>query len=218
MSSLNFGYWQDGAACVRGAKRIPDLDAGVHSRSVIKLPGSYRGAAMPAKTYIADAGFGFDDFARSALEANRNSYHPMPTADSREFGAFFSARNYAWLREQIKARSGYYADDGDLFDCMQRAYSMVLPRSDIMDLSRRTVFSDRSVIQSYVDELNCYVLENLGEEVRQANKLWDYYAANRHGPCSDEMPDGPGLDTRTRNVAEFFRGDLHLYPDGNESD
>ena len=204
--SLNFGYWPAGYKPSIGT--IPNP---LFKNPNVDLPKRFQGYA--AKTYNSDAELGYDEFARTALETYRDSYNPMPTSDVKEFGAFFSAGNYQFLKEKVKHMAGFYADDGDLFDNMVKAYSMIRPRSDEMDFERRTVFT-KSVTDSYVNEMNRYVLDNLPEEVKQANRLWDFYAKNRNGPS--EMPDHPGIDTRSRNVGDLYPADYWMPDDDDE--
>jgi hypothetical protein len=201
--SLNFGYWPNGYR--------PSIGPIYNSKfrdGVVKLPKRYEGYAKTG--YYSDAELGYDEFARAALETYRDSYNPMPTGTVKEFGRFFSAQNFQYLKEAVKKLAGYYADDGELFDMMVRSFSMIKPRSDEMDMERRTNFSDE-VTQSYVDEMNKYVLDNLPEEVKQANRLWDFYAKNRNGPS--EMPDHPGIDTRSRNVGSLYPFDYWMPDD-----
>ena len=201
--SINFGYWPAGYKPSIGPLLNPHF-----KDDAIRLPKRFEGYANTS--YNSDVELGFDEFARTALESYRDSYNPMPTGAVKEFGRFFSAKNFKFLKEKVKELSGYYADDGDLFDTMVRSFSMIKPRSDEMDLERRTVFTEE-VTDSYVRELNGYVLDNLPEEVKQANRLWDFYAKNRNGPS--EMPDHPGIDTRSRNVGSLYPFDYWMPDD-----
>ena len=65
--------------------------------------------------------------------------------------------------------------------------------------------------KSYVDEINALVLDRTVEEVRQANRLWDYFAKNRNGPS--ELVEHFDTDTRSRWTASFFPGDWYLPDD-----
>lgn len=171
----------------------------------VKVPGVYDGYAN-RDINISDIELGFDEFARTALHAySKDSYNPLPTANYKEFGRFFSAKNYQALKEQIKRRTSQNVDETDLLDHMFRSFAMLQPRTDPVD-ARRDKY-DSTVIDSYVAELNAYVLENLVPEVIEGNKLWDFYAANRNGPS--DLPDTP-LDTRTRYVASVYAGDYYL--------
>ena len=172
------------------------------------VPERFRGVA--SDRYMSDRELGYDSFARAALETMRESYNPMPTSEYREFGRFFSGPNYRHLREEVKRMSGDYADDGDLMDMMIRAFTMIRPRSDIMDLERRQNFSDETT-DSYVKEMNGYVLDNLPYEVYQANKQWEFMAKNRNGPS--ELADHPGIDTRSRNVGSLYPFDYWMPDD-----
>jgi hypothetical protein len=166
--------------------------------SGIVLPGRFSGQG--SVQYCADAAFEYDPFARAALESMRSSYHAMPTADVREFGMFFSQGNFTWLKEQVKQRSGYYMDDAELMDNMMAAYTMMPPRSDPVDLQRRTDFSVETS-RSYVRDINKLVLERTVELTKQANKQWDWYAKNLNGPS--ELPEQE-IDTRTRLNASMY--------------
>lgn len=168
----------------------------------IVLPKFHLTAAVPRPE---DQKFGFDEFARSAMETYRNGYLPLPTASAREFGTFFSKENYAKLYKEVTRRAGYAPAEGDLFEVMQWAYSSVQPRSDEMD-ERRTHF-DPNVTASYVAEMNSHVLDRIVEEVKQTNKLWDHYARYRNGPGQDFADDEDmhfGVDTRTRYHASRY--------------
>jgi hypothetical protein len=135
----------------------------------------------------------------------------MPTAGAKEFGAFFSESNYNWLFSEIKKRSGFPIEKGQLMDVMMTAYTMIHPRSDITDVERRLDFSEVATT-SYVKEMNRYVLDNTVEELKQANKLWDFYAKNRQGPS--ELPEHFEYDTRSRLNGSLYSMDWWM-PDGD---
>lgn len=175
------------------------------SGNLIRLPEQYRGAGCV--DYHDGQIEGMDSFARAALETLRDSYHCMPTGSVKEFARVFSKKNYDWLSAEVQRQSGYPADEGELFDAMISAFTMVGPRTDVMDVCRRLNFSDE-VTASYVDEINRLVLERLVEETRQAHKLWDFYAKNRNGPS--ELPDSCDIDTRTRLVGSFYAFDYWM--------
>lgn len=171
----------------------------------IRLP--HLQAAAGRVKYSGDAGAAIDDIGRAALETMRDSYHHMPTGSVREFAAVFSRCNYDFLAAEVKRRSGYDIDMGDLFDAMIYAFTMVAPRTDKMDVERRLDFSPAAT-RSYVAEINRLVLERTVEEVKQANKLWDFYATNRNGPS--EVIESAGVDTRTRLVSSFYAADYWM--------
>jgi hypothetical protein len=173
----------------------------------IQLPDRYD--AIGKQTYCSDKALHMDPFARAALETYRDSYQSLPTGGVHEFAAFFSKGNYDYLYGEIQRRAGNPIDKNDLFDVMMRAYSMILPRSDPMDLERRLRF-DKACTDSYLAELNAYVFEQTVEEVVQANRQWDFYAQNRNGPS--ELPPRSDEDTRSRFVASYYPFDW-LLPD-----
>lgn len=171
------------------------------SVSPIKLPERYQGVG--GVNYCDAKVINCDEFGRAALETLRESYHTMPTGNVREFSKMFSAKNFNFLASEVKRLSGFEIDKSELFESMIQAFTMVAPRTDIMDVDRRLNFSE-GVSQSYVDEVNKLVLERAVEETKQANKLWDFYAKNRNGPS--EMPDSCDIDTRTRLTGSFYDG------------
>jgi hypothetical protein len=161
-----------------------------------------------ATQYQLDRELGYDSIARMALETLRDSYNPQPTSNHREFARFFSQRNYNHLKEQIERKAGgNKVDENDLFDYMIRAFTMIRPRSDNMDIERRNNFDD-STVNSYVSEMNSYIMSNLPFEIIQANKLWDAYAENMNGP--PELIDHPGIDTRSRNRVSYYPFDYWM--------
>jgi len=175
---------------------------------VIVLPDRYQ--AQGSVMYCADAALGYDEFARAALETMRESYQPMPTGGVREFGAFFSAKNFGYLDAEIKRRSGFPMEKSQIMDVMITAYGMIHPRSDITDVGRRLDFS-AAATQSYVEEMNKYVLDNTVEENIQANKQWEFYAKNRQGPF--EFPEHLDTDTRTRLNGSLYAFDYWMPDD-----
>jgi hypothetical protein len=175
---------------------------------MITLPSRYD--AWGATTYCADRALGYDWVARAALESRKNSYQPMPTGSSREFGQFFSEANLKMLEREIQRRSGFPMERGAVIDAMMNAFSMIQPRSDQMDTERRLDFS-QAAIDSYVTEMNRYVLENTVEENKQANKLWDWYSKYRNVPC--ELPDDCDVDTRSRFTASLYPFDWTIPDD-----
>ena len=222
--SLNLGYYPIGSLPSRGyhegcdGSERPEFVAGpmwrpkyLQAQYGIKLPGSVghteeaqlptRFAGVGAATYNSDRELGYDEFARAALETYRDAYNPMPTADVHEFGAFFSAKNFDWLEGQIKKQSGFPMERSGIMDAMFAAYGTIQPRSDMMDLDRRTVFN-QSTTNSYVREMNAFVLEHTIEENKQANRQWDFYAAHRNGNL--EFPDDLDQDTRSRFTGSFY--------------
>lgn len=219
--SLNYGYWPQGSVpasgtCVQpfGSAQVGHMllphrsaeDGG--DAGVIVLPDRFQ--ANGSVKYCADVALGYDEFARAALETMRESYQPMPTGGVREFGAFFSARNYSYLEQEITRRSGYPMEKSQIMDVMITAYSMIHPRSDITDVERRTDFRPE-VTKSYVDEMNAYVLDHTIEENIQANKQWDFYAKNRQGPS--EFPEHLDTDTRTRLNGSMYAFDYWMPDD-----
>ena len=217
--SLMFGYWPggnlpDGGGDSRGRgprrtscgpkMRRPTAVVGGDAPKIV-LPTRYEGAG--SVNYCDQNVIGCDEFGRAALETFRESYHTMPTGNVREFVAVFSAANYAYLAGEVKRRSGHEIDGSELFDAMMQAFTMVAPRTDVMDVHRRLDFSTE-VTASYVRDVNRQVLDRVVEETIQANRLWDFYAKNRNGPS--EMPDGCDVDTRTRMVASFYAADYWM--------
>lgn len=172
------------------------------------LPERYSGAG--AVNYCDSKVIHCDEFGRAALETLRESYHTMPTGNVFEFSKVFSAKNFNYLASEVKRRSGFEMDKNELFDAMIQAFTMVAPRTDIMDVHRRLDFSEKTT-QSYVEEVNKQVLDRVVEETKQANKLWAFYAKNRNGPS--EIPDDCDVDTRSRLVSSFYAADYWM-PDG----
>jgi len=167
--------------------------------SVINIP--------PPKLYLTaatarpsvDAAFGYDDFARAAQETFRQSYDTMPTCNVREFATFFSRKNYESLYRSIVDRAGDNPDPSELMEAMFRAFSMVAPRSDEMDM-RRTRFDDATII-SYVKECNNKVLLDMVSDVIAGNQLEQHFRNHRWGPGAGFAEDEDmhfGKDTRTR--------------------
>jgi len=172
-----------------------------------RAPGRF--SNIGKKLYCADAAFGYDQFARAALESYRESYQPIPTASVNEFGAFFSKKNYDKLLKLVtEASGGFSPGQEELFEAMMTAYNLRPPRSDPTD-ERRSEFTPE-VTTSYVDEVNSIVLDRLPEEVKQANKLWDFYAKNRNGPS--ELEDHWSVDTRSRLTSDL-QSPLVFMPD-----
>jgi hypothetical protein len=206
--SLNLGYWPEGKMPVRG----PCAGDRFHVQNregPIRLPGRFETSGDVK--YCADTSLELDHFARAALETMRDSYNPLPTASVGEFRSFFSAANFQHLFDQIKLRSGGSdIDRSDLFEAMMACWAMVAPRTELMDVDRRLNFSPQTT-KSYVDEINALVLDRTVEEVRQANRLWDYFAKNRNGPS--ELVEHFDTDTRSRWTASFFPGDWYLPDD-----
>lgn len=197
--SLAYGYWPRGY--------LPSIKScgSLIEESAIRLPKRFQGVG--SVNYCDEKVIGCDKFARAALETYRDSYHTMPTANVKEFAKVFSESNYKFLASEIKRRSGYEIDGGELFDLMMQAFTMIAPRTDIMDVDRRMNFSDQTV-QSYVSEINAHVLDRGIEETIQANRQWEFLAKNRNGPS--ELPDSCGVDTRTRLVSSFYAGDYWM--------
>ena len=163
----------------------------------IPAPNLYLTGAAPRPSL--DVAFGYDEFARAAEETFRQSYDTMPTCNVREFATFFSRKNYENLYAIIKKRAGNNPDPSDLMEAMYRAFSMVAPRSEEMDL-RRTKFDDATVI-SYVRECNNKVLLDMIADVIAGNELEEHFRNHRWGPGKEfaEDPDMHfGIDTRTR--------------------
>lgn len=209
--SLNYGYWPEGFIPARGtcgAMLRPHNRAACGDANVITLPDRYVGGG--SQSYCADKAFGYDEFARAAAETMRDSYQPMPTAGVKEFAAFFSRPNYEQLLQEVQRRSGYPMEREQLMNVMIEAYSMIRPRSDGMDVERRLVFTPE-VTQSYVDEMNRYVLDNTVEENKQANRQWEFLAKNRNGPS--EFPDHLEVDTRTRFNGSLYAADYWIPDD-----
>ena len=215
--SLNLGYWPQGAIPSAGyctgyrhgvsASGKIDLSA-LETASQSRAPGRF--SAIGEKLYCADVAFGYDQYARAALEAIRASYHPLPTASTREFAKFFCKENHALLKEQVTQISGGYApSDEELFEAMMTAFTLDPPRADPTD-ERRAKFTPE-VTQSYVEEINALVLDRLPEEVKQANKLWDWYALNRNGPS--ELEDHWSVDTRSRLTSDLQSPSFYLPDD-----
>jgi hypothetical protein len=198
--SLMLGYWPTGYV-----PRIPSCGPMMVENGPITLPRRYAGAG--AVNYCDASVMQCDEFGRAALETLRDSYHTMPTGNVREFVKVFSAANFAHLAAEVKRRSGHEIDGAELFDAMIQAFTMIAPRTDVMDVHRRLNFSD-DVTASYVDEVNVQVLDRAVEETIQANRLWDFYAKNRNGPS--ELPDNCDVDTRTRLVGSFYAADYWM--------
>jgi hypothetical protein len=137
----------------------------------------------------------FDQFARAAIEVGRSSYNPLPTASSQEYAWFFSRRNYDYLYRKARELARNEPDSGELFEAMLKAYSMIQPRGDEMDERRELEGPD--ITQSYVDELNKYVLEQVVPDIKAANQLWSFWAKYRNGPV-DMQDDEYYIDTRSR--------------------
>jgi hypothetical protein len=170
----------------------------------LKLP-TRRFAATTTAYKQTDAALGFDIMARTALETYSSSYNNMPTSSYREFAVFFSKENYSKLYNMVIKIAKNKPDPNDLYECMMRAYSTILPRSDEMD-PRREKF-DKETIRSYVEEINKLVIVYIVPEVEEANKLWDHLAKYRHGPGEDFGKDDDlhfGYDTRTRYHASQY--------------
>ena len=201
--SINIGYWPRGSLPAMGTC-VPTKE---HANA-IKLPGRFQGVG--SVSYCVDDALGYDSFARAALETLRNTYHNLPTAGVKELGAFFCEKNFNYLFEEIKRRTGLTIDKNDLFDVMLNAYAMILPRSDPTDFQERTCFDDR-VTQRYVAEMNRYVFDNTLEDVKQADKLWDFWAKNVNGPS--EFPEHLDTDTRSRLVGSLYAFDYDLPDD-----
>lgn len=198
--SLTIGYWPYGYIHPRttcGPMYSPTAK--------IRLPDRYVGAG--SINYCDSKAIQCDEFGRAALETLRESYHTMPTGSVREFARVFSAQNFEYLASEIKKQSGHDIDKSELFDAMIQAFTLIAPRTDIMDVDRRLNFSD-DVTRSYVEEVNKQVLDRTVEETKQANRLWDFYAKNRNGPS--EMPDNCDIDTRTRLVGSFYAADYWM--------
>jgi hypothetical protein len=126
-----------------------------------------------AVRYSEDAHFGYDQFARAALQTFRNSYLPGMTSSTNEFARFFSGPNYAFLMERTRALSGYDPDPESVYESMMWAFQMEVPRSDMYD--PRTFKFDEPTVQSFVSELNERVLEKAVSDTVAANQLWDGY-------------------------------------------
>lgn len=152
-----------------------------------------------------DAAFGYDRFARAAEETMRSSYDPMPTCNAREFATFFSQKNYNNLYKSIQDRTGENPDSNELMEAMFRAFSMVAPRSDEMDM-RREDFSDKAIV-SYVLECNNKVLEDMVTQVAATAELEEHFRKHRWGPGPEFAADKDmhyGVDTRTRLNASSY--------------
>lgn len=201
--SINIGYWPRGSLPALG-NCVPTKERA----NAIKLPSRFQ--AVGSVSYCVDGALGYDAFARAALETLRNTYHNLPTAGVKELGAFFSERNFNFLFDEIKRRTGLTIDKNDLFDVMLNAYALILPRSDPTDLQDRTSFDDCAT-QRYVAEMNKYVFDNTLEDLKQADKLWDFWAKNRNGPS--ELPEHMDTDTRTRLVGSLYPFDYDLPDD-----
>lgn len=201
--SIAFGYWPQGAIPVSGTCATEPKLA-----NAIKLPSRFQGVG--SVSYCVDGALGYDSFARAALETLRNTYHNLPTAGVAELGAFFSEKNFNYLHGEIKRRTGLTVDSNDLFDVMLNAYAMILPRSDPTDFEDRLCFSPQ-VTQRYVDQMNKYVFDNTLEDVKQADRLWDYWAKNLNGPS--ELPEHLDTDTRSRLVGSLYAFDYDLPDD-----
>lgn len=164
---------------------------------------SVNGIVLP-KLYLSanahqprtDSILGFDQFARAAIEVGRGAYNPLPAGSPQEYAAFFSQKNYEYLYQTIKNIARNNPDSGELFEAMTWAYSTVQPRGDEMD-ERRNLFG-ADITQSYVDEMNKYVIERVATETEAANQLWDHYAKYRNGPVDFQEEDDGYVDTRTR--------------------
>ena len=142
-----------------------------------------------------------DPVARAALETYRESYNPLPVGHVDEFRTFFSLKNYRYLyKEIIRQCKGMLPDETELMDAMMWAFSSVAPRSDESD-ERRDLFG-ADITNSYVQEINKYVLEKMTAEVVSANMQADtYYKYRMHGPVDYLQDWGESdIDTRTRLV------------------
>lgn len=158
-----------------------------------RLPAPYENSDPNAGDTCRNTTFGFDKVASAALNHFRDSYQPMTTAGTHEFAAFFSVDNMQYLRAIIERKVKTKIDEGLLFEKMSFAYSMKPPRQDVMDVERRLVFTPK-VTQSYVNELNAYVIENILPEIVEGEKLRDFYLKNRNFPS--ELPDEQIVDNR----------------------
>jgi hypothetical protein len=169
----------------------------------IPAPRLYLTGAVPRPS--VDKAFGYDEFARAATETYSQSYDTLPTCYAREFATFFSRKNYENLYKSIVDRAGNNPDEEELFETMMRAFSMVAPRSDEMDM-RRTQFDDATII-SYVQEMNDYVLEIAVSDVIAGNEQEEHFRNHRWGPGPEFAEDQDmhyGIDTRTRLNGSSF--------------
>jgi hypothetical protein len=164
---------------------------------------------IPAFTAFApqraiDKEFGFDRFARTALETVRDSWQPMPTCNLKEFGAFFSEKNYKHIKAEVLAQSKpYKPEEEDIFDAMIQAFQLILPRSDQMD-ERREIFTD-AVTRSYVAQLNEHCIDKLVVDTKAAGGQADHYYKYMQGPW-DMDEDVYNIDTTTKHncaVSDF---------------
>ncbi|MDR3540327.1 MAG: hypothetical protein P4L69_05090, partial [Desulfosporosinus sp.] len=129
----------------------------------------------------------------------------LPTCNAREFATFFSRKNYDSLYKSIVDRAGNNPDPDELMETMFRAFSMVAPRSEEMDM-RRTKFDDATII-SYVLECNNYVLEHAVADVIAGNQLEEHFRNHRWGPGPQFAEDEDmhyGWDTRSRLNASRY--------------
>lgn len=167
--------------------------------SVINIPAPKLYLTGAVQRPSVDRAFGYDEFARAAEETFRQSYDTMPTCNVREFATFFSRKNYESLYKATVDRAGNNPDPTELMEAMFRAFSMVAPRSDEMDM-RRTQFDDATII-SYVRECNDKVLLDMVTDVIAGNQLEEHFRNHRWGP-GPEFAEDPdlhfGVDSRTR--------------------
>lgn len=160
----------------------------------IVLPRLYFTANAPQP--MTDAILDFDQVARSAIEVGRAAYNPLPAGSGDVYAAFFSKENYAHLYKTAKRLSRGEPDPGELFEAMTWAYSTVQPRGDEMD-ERRNLFGP-DMVESYIKEMNRYVLEKVVTDIEASNQLWATYARYRNGPIDFQAEDDGYIDTRTR--------------------
>jgi hypothetical protein len=166
--------------------------------SNIYYPGQY--LSSTTRLPITDRALNFDEYARAAIEVFRSSYLPLPAGSPQEYAAFFSKKNYEYLyNESMRQSGGYRPDSNELFESMIRAYSVIQPRGDEMDLRRELYTTD--VTNSYVNEMNVQVLDHIVPIIIASNKLWDHLAKYRHKAGYEDYyrEDDGGLDTRKRN-------------------
>jgi hypothetical protein len=130
----------------------------------------------------------YADFYEDIKTALRTTYGPSILC-SHEFIRFFSPSSLRALRNAIYYQSGgYYPDMAELVEKMLEVFSDEPgAASDPTEPFRECVTPE--IADRHVRRLMHRVVEELGYEVEQANKLWHYYETNINGPT--DVPDQP---------------------------
>lgn len=185
---------------------VVDVAASTPRTSDFDNPAAFGAMPQKRRDWMEGQAFGYDftekdrrkyyaDFAKRFYDRvqRMQEYDQSVESGTLEFVTFFSYSNVLYLVAQLKKRSGYYVDADDLFEKMANTIGQMYSHSSSVTSETR---EDRSqaTIWKYVRKLDLRVLSEMTFELKENNKVWDFYARNLN--YRYDLFDVPQLVTR----------------------